>query len=60
MNGRHYKLLFLVTMQYPLGIPPSLRCNVDYIFILRENIVKNRAKILEHYAGMFPDINVFN
>ena len=24
MNGRHYKLLFIVTMQYALGVPPHL------------------------------------
>ena len=23
MNGRHYKILFLITMQYALGVPPS-------------------------------------
>ena len=39
MNGRHYKLLFLLTMQYALGVPPNLRTNIDYIFILRENYV---------------------
>ena len=22
MNGRHYKILFIITMQYALGIPP--------------------------------------
>ena len=36
MNGRHYKLLFLLTMQYALGVPPNLRTNIDYVFILRK------------------------
>ena len=45
MNGRHYKMLFIITMQYSLGIPPSLRTNVDYTFILRENIVSNRKRL---------------
>ena len=60
MNGRHYKILFLVTMQYPLGIPPSLRCNIDYVFILRENIMNNRKRIYDNYAGMFPTFDVFS
>jgi hypothetical protein len=47
-------------MQYPLGIPPHLRCNIDYIFILRENQMKNRMRIYEQYAGMFPSFEVFN
>ena len=59
MNGRHYKLMFLVTMQYPLGIPPNLRTNIDYVFILRENIQSNRRRIYESYAGMFPTFEIF-
>jgi hypothetical protein len=60
MNGRHYKLLFLLTMQYALGIPPNLRTNIDYVFILRENYVSNRKRLYEHYAGMFPTFEMFN
>jgi hypothetical protein len=59
MNGRHYKMFFCITMQYPLGIPPSLRTNIDYVFILRENLVSNRKRIYENYAGMFPTFDVF-
>ena len=59
MNGRHYKLLFLLTMQYALGVPPNLRTNVDYVFILRENYVSNRKRLYEHYAGMFPKFEMF-
>ena len=59
MNGRHYKVLFIITMQYALGIPPSLRTNIDYVFILRENYVSNRRKLYEHYAGMFPTFEIF-
>ncbi len=59
MNGRHYKILFLLTMQYALGIPPNLRTNIDYVFILRENYVSNRKRLYEHYAGMFPTFDTF-
>lgn len=58
-NGRHYFLTFLITMQYPLGIPPNLRTNVDYAFILRENNIQNRKKIYDNYAGMFPSFDMF-
>lgn len=60
MNGRHYKLLFIITMQYALGIPPNLRTNVDYVFILRENYFSNRKRLYESYAGMFPNFDMFN
>ena len=59
MNGRHWKILFIITMQYALGIPPSLRTNIDYVFILRENYVSNRKRLYEHYAGMFPSFEIF-
>ena len=59
MNGRHYKALLIITSQYSLGIPPNLRCNIDYVFILRENIVNNRKRLYDNYAGMFPTFEVF-
>lgn len=59
MNGRHYGIFFIITMQYPLGIGPNLRTNIDYVFILRENIVNNRRRIYENYAGMFPTFEIF-
>jgi AAA+ ATPase superfamily predicted ATPase len=59
MNGRHVKTMLMITMQYPLGVPPTLRTNVDYVFILREPVVSNRKRIYENYAGMFPTFEVF-
>jgi hypothetical protein len=59
MNGRHIDLIVLITMQYPLGVPPSLRTNIDYVFILRDPIIKNRKIIYDNYAGMFPTFESF-
>lgn len=59
MNGRHFKVMLLITMQYPLGIPPNLRTNIDYVFILREPYITNRKKIYDNYAGMFPTFESF-
>lgn len=59
MNGRHWKVLLVLTMQFPLGIPPSLRTNVDYVFILRENSASNRRRIYDNYASMFPTFELF-
>ena len=58
-NGRHYNITYILTMQYSLGIPPNLRTNFDYIFLLAEDFTKNIAKLYEHYAGMFPSIDMF-
>ncbi len=59
MNGRHWKMMLIITMQYPLGIPPNLRTNIDYVFILREPYINNRKRIYENYAGMFPTFESF-
>jgi hypothetical protein len=59
MNGRHWKIMLIITMQYPLGVPPNLRTNIDYVFILREPYIKNRKIIHENYAGMFPTFESF-
>jgi hypothetical protein len=59
MNGRHYNIMFVITMQYPLGITPALRTNLDYVFIFRETNIQNRKRLYENYAGMFPSFDVF-
>jgi hypothetical protein len=59
MNGRHWKIMLIITMQYPLGVPPNLRTNIDYVFILREPYIANRKRIYENFAGMFPTFESF-
>ena len=59
MNGRHWKIMLIITMQYPLGVPPNLRTNIDYTFILREPYIANRKRIYENYAGMVPTFESF-
>lgn len=59
LNGRHARILLIITMQYPLGIPPILRTNIDYVFILREPYLSNREKIWRNYASMFPTLESF-
>ena len=58
-NGRHHHLSFILTMQYSVGIPPEMRSNFDYIFLLAEDIISNRKRLYDHYAGMFPTFDVF-
>ena len=59
MNGRHWKVMLIITMQYPLGVPPNLRTNIDYTFILREPYLNNRKRIYENFAGMFTTFESF-
>ena len=59
LNGRHLKVFFLITMQYPLGIPPMLRTNVDFAFLLREPSPQNRKRIFENFGSAFPSFEFF-
>jgi hypothetical protein len=59
MNGRHWKVMLVITMQFALGVPPALRTNIDYVFILRDPYLSNRKRIYENYAGMFPTFEAF-
>ena len=58
-NGRHYKIMYMLTMQFPLGITPELRSNFDYIFLLAENFISNKKRMYDHYAGMFKTFDAF-
>ena len=46
-------------MQYAVGIPPEMRSNFDYIFLLAEDFISNQKRLYEHYAGMFPSFDIF-
>jgi hypothetical protein len=59
MNGRHYRLTYILTMQTPLGITPDLRLNFDYVFLLKEDSTINKKKLWDNYASMFPTLNAF-
>jgi len=58
-NGRHYHISFILTMQYSKGLPPDMRGNLDYIFLLAEDFLCNRKRLYDDYAGMFPSFDIF-
>ena len=60
MNGRHWNIFFMLTMQYCMDLSPDLRANIDYVFILRENIIQNREKIWKNFFGIFPNYDMFS
>ena len=43
-----------------MDLPPALRANVDYVFILRENIIQNREKLYKSFFGIFPSYDMFS
>jgi hypothetical protein len=59
MNGRHYKICFIVSLQDMMGLPPGLRTNVDFVFCLRETTLTNQEKIYKHFFGIFNKFKHF-
>ena len=58
-NGRHFNYLFILTLQYMMGITPELRSNLDFVFIFHEPSIKNKRKIYEDYCGIIPTFEYF-
>lgn len=59
-NGRHYNITTILTKQFSSGLSPELRCNFDYVFLFKDDVISNIKRLYEHYAGMFPTFKSFN
>lgn len=58
-NGRHWKMLYFISLQYSVDLPPALRTCVDGVFLFRETNEKNLKNLYENYAGVFPTFKLF-
>jgi hypothetical protein len=57
--GRHWKMWYILSLQYGMDVRPVIRTNVDGVFILREPNLRNRKVMYENYAGVIPDFKMF-
>ena len=58
-NHKHYNTSYILTMQYPLGIPDDLRSGFDYVFLLADESAINQKKMYEQYGNMFASFEEF-
>ena len=58
-NGRCFNIFSIFSIPYSLILPPSIRSNIDFIFIFGDNNIYNRKKMYEHYGGMFSTFEIF-
>ena len=59
-RGRHYKMLYMMLIQYPLDLKTSQRSCTDYVFISANSILSERKKIYENFgSGSIPTFNDF-
>ena len=54
-NGRHWKMMFILSLQYCMDVLPVIRTAIDGTFILRESNRKTRKSLWENFAGSIPD-----
>jgi len=59
VNGRHRRIFLVNAVQYLMDVAPDLRTNIDYVFVLKENIIINRDKLYKQYFGMFDSPKTF-
>jgi len=58
-NGRHWKMWFILSLQYCMDIRPAIRTSISGTFILRESNIRNRKSLYENYAGIISDFKTF-
>jgi hypothetical protein len=59
-NGRHFQIFLIISIQYIMDLPISLRSNVDFVFSLKENNLSNVEKLYKSFYGIFPTRAMFS
>ena len=59
MNGFIWKTMLIISMSYPLAIPPIFQQNTTHIFIFSDNQSSYRRRCWEKYADVLPDFDVY-
>lgn len=60
MNGKVWRINTIISFNYPIGIPPVLRCNIDCFFIFNDSDYSYRKRIWEMYVFEFLPLEMFN
>lgn len=54
-----YQTFILLSLQYAVSLQPDIEKKIDYVFIYREQIIKERKKIYEKFGKMIPNFQMF-
>ena len=60
MNGRHSLIFFVLSMQYAVDLPPSLRSQIDFTLLSREKNPQNRDRLFRSYNVCFRTFEEFD
>lgn len=58
MNGRHFMITTILSLQYCIDLAPAMRSNVDYVFSLKENLY--REKLFKNFFPIVGNLATFS
>lgn len=59
-KGRHWAMIHIECVQYPMDLKPAMRSCVDYIFLMANGILSERQKLYENFgSGSIPTFQDF-
>jgi len=58
-KGRHWSMMYILSLQYAMDIKPVIRTNIDGVFILREPLMNNREVLYKNFASIVPSFKIF-
>lgn len=59
-NSRHHKKLFIISLQFHVGLAPEYRNQLDYVFLMPEENENIKKKFYEYYGTIFPSFDIFS
>lgn len=59
-NGRHLGIGLICSAQYMMALPPEMRTNIDYLFVMRDPVLANRQKLYKNFFGVFDNFSQFD
>ena len=54
-RAREWNIMLMVAMPQPTPIPPTMRADIDYVFIMREPDAGVKRRLYDYYAFAFFD-----
>lgn len=58
-DGRHYKMMFMMGLQYSMDVRPNIRLLIDYIFIFRDTSETGRKNLYNNFATIVGSYHNF-
>jgi hypothetical protein len=59
MNGRHFQIFLIMSVQYIMDLSVTLRTNIDFVFAMKENNIQNIERLYNSFFGIFSSKQLF-